>query len=74
MTLCALKPEAYLTKRLSIERSAFIIAISFETSREPREANEVSTIASLKEAGLTFRQIERLTGIGRGIIQNIKTH
>lgn len=33
-----------------------------------------STIASLKEAGLTFRQIERLTGIGRGIIQDIKTH
>ena len=54
LTLCALKPEAYLTKRLSIERSAFIIAISFETSREPREANEIAPSHRSKKPASLF--------------------
>ena len=51
---CVLKQEAYLTKRLSIERSAFIIAISFETSREPREANEIAPSHRSKKPASLF--------------------
>lgn len=35
-----------------------------------KERNEI--ILKLKKAGLSIRQIERLTGIGRGVIQRIK--